>query len=180
MTFWTYVWGIVLGVIIGGIVTGSAMLLVEWWKNRNISKNWKKSLLIEVKQNYILKRNEVKDLKNRLTGIPEGLDIFDLYANAFDIFYSFLKAGQALKNMQIIYKYSEYITKETQHKIIRRAWFENNFKPSIKRKGKLVSTSAPIPNLDIILEKDKEQLKSIKEILNLLLKETKTKIKEEG
>ena len=180
MTLWTDIWHIVIGVIAGGLVTGSVMLLVEWWKNRNISKNWKKSLLIEVKQNYILKRNEVEDLGNRLAGIPEGLDIFDLYANAFDLFYSFLKTGQTLKNMQIIYKYSEYITKETQHKIIRRAWFDNNFKPSVLRNGKLVSTSATIPNLDIILEEDKEQLKSIKEILSLLLKETKTKIKEES
>jgi len=178
MGFWETVWSIVLGVVIGGIVTSGTMLFVEWWKNRNIANNWKKSLLVEVKQNYIFKRNEVEDLKNKLAGLPKSLDIFELYSNTFSLFYSFLRSGQTLKNMQIIYKYSEYITLETQHKIIRQAWFENDFKPTVLRVKKLSSVSGHIPNLDIIIKKDREQLKSIKEILDLLLKEAKTKLEE--
>ncbi|GAH02557.1 unnamed protein product, partial [marine sediment metagenome] len=74
MTFWTDIWRIVIGVIVGGLVTGSVMLLVEWWKNRNIANNWKKSLLVEVKQNYIFKRNEVEELNLRLIGTPPGFN----------------------------------------------------------------------------------------------------------
>jgi len=175
---WEIIWGIVLGVVIGGIVTSGTMLFVEWWKNRNIANNWKKSLLVEVKQNYIFKRNEVEELNLRLIGTPPGFNIFDLYANTFNIFYSFLKSGQTLENMQIIYKYSEYITKEIQHKIFRNVWFERDYKPVLSRGVKITPTSNNIPNLDIILKKDREQLKSIKEILDLLLKETNTKLEE--
>ncbi len=175
---WEIIWSIVLGVVIGGIVTSVTMLFVEWWKNRNIAKNWKNSLLVEVKQNYIFKKNEVEELSLRLIGTPPGLNIFDLYANNFDIFYSFLKSGQTLENMQIIYKYSEYTTKETQHKIFRKVWFERDYKPALSKGIKITPTSKNIPNLDIILETDREQLKSIKEILDLLLKETSTKINE--
>jgi len=175
---WEIIWSIVLGVVIGGIVTSGTMLFVEWWKNRNIANNWKKSLLVEVKQNYIFKRNEVEELNLRLIGTPPGFNIFDLYANTFNIFYSFLKSGQTLENMQIIYKYSEYITKEIQHKIFRNVWFERDYKPVLSRGVKITLTSNNIPNLDIILKKDREQLKSIKEILDLLLKETNTKLEE--
>lgn len=175
---WEIIWSIVLGVVIGGIVTSGTMLFVEWWKNRNIANNWKKSLLVEVKQNYIFKRNEVEELNLRLIGTPPGFNIFDLYANTFNIFYSFLKSGQTLENMQIIYKYSEYITKEIQHKIFRNVWFERDYKPILSRGLKITPTSNNIPNLDIILKKDREQLKSIKEILDLLLKETNTKLEE--
>jgi len=175
---WEIIWSIVLGVVIGGIVTSGTMLFVEWWKNRNIANNWKKSLLVEVKQNYIFKRNEVEELNLRLIGTPPGFNIFDLYDNTFNIFYSFLKSGQTLENMQIIYKYSEYITKEIQHKIFRNVWFERDYKPVLSRGVKITPTSNKIPNLDIILKKDREQLKSIKEILDLLLKETNTKLEE--
>jgi len=175
---WEIIWSIVLGVVIGGIVTSGTMLFVEWWKNRNIANNWKKSLLVEVKQNYIFKRNEVEELNLRLIGTPPGFNIFDLYANTFNIFYSFLKSGQTLENMQIIYKYSEYITKEIQHKIFRNVWFKRDYKPVLSRGVKITPTSNNIPNLDIILKKDREQLKSIKEILDLLLKETNTKLEE--
>jgi len=175
---WEIIWSIVLGVVIGGIVTSGTMLFVEWWKNRNIANNWKKSLLVEVKQNYIFKRNEVEELNLRLIGTPPGFNIFDLYANTFNIFYSFLKSGQTLENMQIIYKYSEYITKEIQHKIFRNVWFERDYKTVLSRGVKITPTSNNIPNLDIILKKDREQLKSIKEILDLLLKETNTKLEE--
>lgn len=72
--FWEIIWSTALGVVIGGIVTGGTMLFIEWWKNRNISNNWKKSLLVEVKQNYIFKENEVEDLENRLAGL-KGKDV---------------------------------------------------------------------------------------------------------
>lgn len=180
MTFWTDIWHIVIGVIAGGLVTGSVMLLVEWWKNRNIANNWKRSLLVEVKQNYNRKKNEVEELDLRLIGTSPGVNIFDIYANTFNIFYSFLTSGQTLNNIQIMDKYSEYITKEVKQKFHNNLWFNRDYKPALLRGAKITPTSNNIPNFNSILKKEREQLKSIKEILDLLFKETKTKIKEES
>jgi len=176
---WEIVLSIVLGVVIGGIVTSGTMLFVEWWKNRNIANNWKRSLLVEVKQNYNHKKNEVEELGLRLIGTPPGVNIFDTYTNTFNIFYSFLTSGQTLNNTQIIDKYSEYITKEVKQKFNNNLWLNRDYKPALSRGLKFTPTSNNIPNFEPILKKEREQLKSIKEILDLLLKETEIKIKEE-
>ena len=169
---WEIVWSVVLGVVIGGIVTSGTMLFVEWWKNINIANNWKRSLLVEVKQNYNRKKNEVEELALRLIGTPPGVNIFDIYTNTFNIFYSFLTSGQTLNNTQIIDKYSEYITKEVKQKFNNNLWLNRDYKPALSRGTKITPTSNNIPNFNPTLEKEREQLKRIKEILDLLLKET--------
>lgn len=161
----------ILGVIFGGLITFGVLLLVEWYKNRNAVENWSKSLLYEVRHNFFLKQNLLTILKDYFWDLPDEFAI-NTYDNNFYIFYSFLKSGYKLKNQKIISLYSIYITTETQISVIRKINMKFLYSMNFAQR-KTPSTQININNM---LEAEKEQLKRIKELLDLLLKETKSKI----
>jgi hypothetical protein len=165
-------------VILGAILSLGVYLLIEWFKNERAHRSWLISLIIEVSQNYEQKKREIGEFMVHFSGMPKGMNIFEIYKNSFDIFYAFLKSGYSLKNKEILFKYAEYINNETRHFQFRVNWFINCVDPNILRDGLLVSTSADFPHFDLIYEKDKEQFELIKIVKELLEKETKIKYKE--
>lgn len=162
-------------VILGAILSLGVYLLIEWLKNRRSIKNWLKSFIIEVSLNYEMKKREIKEFENNFSGVPEGVNTFDVYENSFDIFYAFLTSGHSLKNEKILFKYAEYINNETRHFNFRKIWFEKCVIPFILYDKGFASTSAKFPNLDLFYKRDKQQFELIKEVLDLLEKETKLK-----
>lgn len=163
----------ILGVIFGGLITFAVLLLIEWYKNKNATKNWSISLLYEVRNNLSLSINLLVVLKENFWDLPLPVEsVINIYDNNFSIFYSLLRSGYRLKNQRIISLYSNYIATENQISAIRK--ISINFLYSldnINRKKKSTTIS-----INKILEAEESQLKRIKELHDLLLKETNCKI----
>lgn len=163
----------ILGVIVGGLITFGVLLLIEWYKNKNATKNWSISLLYEVRNNLSLSINLLVVLKENFWDLPLPVEsVINIYDNNFSIFYSLLRSGYRLKNQRIISLYSNYIATENQISAIRK--ISINFLYSldnINRKKKSTTIS-----INKILEAEESQLKRIKELHDLLLKETNCKI----
>jgi len=165
---------VLLGSVVGGIITYFTLYKIEKNKIKNAEQNWVYSLIMEVRVNFIIKKESKKILEDEIKG-KESLNHLSktrLIQSDFNVLKNFKNSGIILPDKTILKDYLEVYLKENDIITLYDRYINDIIGlPIISRYSNITSKNI----IDSLLETINKQLELLKEIFNKLIKISKNK-----